>query len=392
MMRFLKGCFITLILLAIVACGQSRRGITSSEATRTAISTEGPLVPQQSATRKPSPSFSPSDALVITPSRTSTYPEGVNPLTGLEVASPENLERRPLLIKVANSPRDVRPQHGLSTADLVFEYYTDDGTTCFSALFYGFNAEWVGPISSAQFIDLELARMYSASLAFGSATYEVWERINQSEVTERMVSEYPAGCPPMCRTHPTDLNSLYTSTEDLQAYVERLGADEAQLLWGMMFERQVPEWGESADVLDIRYSLETFTQWTYDSDSGMYLRSQETGANQEEVEPLVDELSGRHVNTANVIVVFVPHENYLADPEMLEIRLIGRGPALVLRDQRAYLITWERIDFYNGLTFKTEDGQPFPLKPGSSWIEIVGSTSSIERPTDGHWLVRFNIP
>ncbi len=391
-MRFLKGFYIFVILLAIVACGQSRTGTTSAEATRSAIRTERASVPRASATRKPSPTFSPSDAILITPSRTSIYPEGVNPLTGLDVSSPENLERRPLLIKVANSPRDVRPQRGLSSADLVFEYYADDGTTCFSALFYGFNAEQVGPISPAHFIDLDFVRMYSASLAFGSATYEVRERINHSEVIDRMVSEYPAGCPPMCRTDPTDLYSLYANTEDLQAYIEDLGVNQGQLLWGMTFERQAPEWGESADVLDIRYSLKTFTQWTYDNDTGMYLRSQETGADQEEVEPLIDESSGLRVVAANVIVVFVPHEHHLADPEKLDIRLIGRGPALVFRDGRSYLVTWERIDLYGGLIFITDAGQSFPLKPGSSWIEIVGSTSRIEKPTDDAWLVRFNIP
>jgi hypothetical protein len=309
------------------------------------------------------------------------------------VTSPENLERRPVLIKVANSPRDVRPQGGLSSADLVFEYYAGNGTTCFSAVFYGFDAERVGPISSAQFIDLEFVRMYNAFLTFGSATYEVWERIIYSEVAEKMVSEYPTGCPPMCRTDPTDLNSLYTNTEDLQAYIESLGiANEGDQFRGLTFGKQAPEGGEPAEVLDIRYSLETFAQWTYDTGIGMYLRSQETGADPLEVEPLVDVLSGQRVSAANVVVVFVPHEHYLADPEMLEIRLIGRGPALVFRDQRAYMITWERIGLNHGLTFEIDSGQSFPLKPGNTWIELVDSTSLIERPTNDTWSVHFRIP
>jgi hypothetical protein len=317
----------------------------------------------------------------------------VNPLTGQKVASPENLERRPVIIKVANSPRDVRPQGGLSLADLVFEYYTSDGTTCFSAVFHGFDSERVGPISSADFIDLEFVRMFNASLAFGSATYEVWERIIYSEVTEKMVSEYPTGCPPMCRADSTDLNSLFTNTEDLHAYIESLGmANEGPPLIGMTFGKQAPEGGEPAEVLDIRYSMETFTQWTYDKGIGMYLRSQETGAEPLEVEPLVDVLSERQISAANVVVVFVPHEDHLTDPEMLEIRLIGRGPALVFRDQQAYMITWERIDLNRVLTFETDSGQSFPLKPGNSWIELVGSASLIERSTDDTWLIRFSIP
>ncbi|HEY44301.1 MAG TPA: hypothetical protein G4O11_10000, partial [Anaerolineae bacterium] len=116
------------------------------------------------------------------------------------------------------------------------------------------------------------------------------------------------------------------------------------------------------------------------------------GLDQVEVEPLVDAITGQRVKAANVIVIFVPHEYYLADPEMLDIQLIGRGPALVFRDRRAYLITWERIDLYRGITFETDSGQPFPLKPGTSWIEFVGSTSRIERSTDDAWSVRFHIP
>jgi len=38
-----------------------------------------------------------------------SYPSGVNPLTGLPVDHPENLNRRPLLVKIDNYPPGVRP-------------------------------------------------------------------------------------------------------------------------------------------------------------------------------------------------------------------------------------------------------------------------------------------
>ncbi|MBE0670268.1 MAG: DUF3048 domain-containing protein, partial [Anaerolineales bacterium] len=46
-----------------------------------------------------------------------------NPLTGLPVADPSLLLRRPLAIKIGNSPDYVRPQSGLTLADVVYEYY-----------------------------------------------------------------------------------------------------------------------------------------------------------------------------------------------------------------------------------------------------------------------------
>ena len=40
-------------------------------------------------------------------------------------SDPSLLERRPLAIKVANYPRYIRPQSGLTLADNIFEYYIE---------------------------------------------------------------------------------------------------------------------------------------------------------------------------------------------------------------------------------------------------------------------------
>ncbi len=47
-------------------------------------------------------------------------PPEYNPLTGQNVAQVENLERRPLGIKITLFPREVRPQSGVNLAGLVF--------------------------------------------------------------------------------------------------------------------------------------------------------------------------------------------------------------------------------------------------------------------------------
>ena len=70
------------------------------------------------------------------------FPIDINPLTGLST-DPTFLDRRPILVKVSNLPRDVRPQSGLSRADIVYEYYTEEGTTRFIAIYYSQDAEQV---------------------------------------------------------------------------------------------------------------------------------------------------------------------------------------------------------------------------------------------------------
>ncbi|TLN16743.1 DUF3048 domain-containing protein, partial [bacterium] len=54
----------------------------------------------------------------------SSYPDGYDPLTGLAVSDASLLDRRPVIVKVENLPRDDRPQWGLPQADLIYEYYT----------------------------------------------------------------------------------------------------------------------------------------------------------------------------------------------------------------------------------------------------------------------------
>ncbi len=62
--------------------------------------------------------------LVATPSEDAAFsPAAYNPLTGLVPADPSLLDRRPLVIKISNYPRAIRPQYGLNEADIVFEYY-----------------------------------------------------------------------------------------------------------------------------------------------------------------------------------------------------------------------------------------------------------------------------
>lgn len=95
-------------------------------------------------------------------------PTSLNPLTGLPPSDPSLLERRPLAIKVANYPRYIRPQSGLTLADNVFEYYIEGGLTGFTAVMYGNDSEWVGPVGSGHYhyFDQNIQRMYQAYLVF----------------------------------------------------------------------------------------------------------------------------------------------------------------------------------------------------------------------------------
>jgi len=161
----------------------------AATATRKALDT--PFLP---ATNTPAPTATETPAPTLTPTRDypvegygpTNFPTDVNPLTGLKVADPQILNRRPILIKVQNLPREDRPQSGLSLADIVYEFYTEYGTTRFGALFYGQDAEQVMPIRSARYSDVNLIRMYKPVFVFGYAYAPVFQRLVNSEFSSRL--------------------------------------------------------------------------------------------------------------------------------------------------------------------------------------------------------------
>lgn len=324
--------------------------------------------------------------------RGETALKAVNPLTGEVVDDASLLQRRPMLIKISNFPRNNRPQWGLSRADIVFEHYAEGGLTRFSALFFGQDAAIVGPIRSARFIDIELVNMYAAVFAYGSADFRVRERIAESAFAERTVTEYPARCPPMCRFDPVNYNHLITSTTDLQAYILSQGVDNTPPdLSGLVFSAEAPGSAEPGTVLDIRYADVNFHRWEYADERGVYLRSQETGADAEEVAPLADALDGEQIGAENVIVVIVPHTFISGSSGLVEIHLQGAGRALAFRDGNMYEVEWQR-DPGGGLRFTMPPGEPYALKPGSTWIEFVNTSSEIQTTEADGWGIRFHIP
>ncbi|MEJ2010903.1 MAG: DUF3048 domain-containing protein [Anaerolineales bacterium] len=374
-----------LLIILLAACGQPRAIPAQAPETETPAAA-APASPEDTATHTPVP------ATTATPSETASPPMG-NPLTGVPLEDAARLDQRPILVKVSNFPRNNRPQWGLSLADIVFEHYAEGGLTRFSALFFGQEAETIGPIRSARFVDLELVQMYGAIFAYGSADFRVREAIAESNFAERAVTEYPARCPPMCRFDPSNLNHLITSTAGLREYLQDQGvADQPVDLAGMKFDRVPPSGGEPGTELEIHYSAGNFHSWRYEAEAGVYRRWQETGSDEAEVELFSDRLTGAPVGPSNVILVVVPHSYITPNPEFVRIELWGSGRAIAFRDGRAFEIRWVRPAGGGVLRFEMQDGSSFPLKPGSTWIELVNTSSEIVEREPASWWVRFHIP
>ena len=328
------------------------------------------------------------------------YPDDINPLTGL-VVDPALLDRLPMAIKITNYPRRVRPLSGLTLADLVFEYYIETGLTRFIAVFYGNDAPEVGPIRSGRFFDEHVVRMYNAVFAFASADARVLGPWMNSDLSPILVIPRPYNCPPMCRdeSKPDEYNNLFTNTEALQDYIAWRGVVQTrQELEGMRFQTIIP-WGSKLGTeIFVRYSRVSFTKWVYNPVNGRYHRfkdiADDTGDG-ETYEAHFDKVTGEPVTADNVVILFLPHEEYLREgsTEIFKLHLVGSGKAIIFRDGKAYVGTWARTAEDQPLQLFRSGGAggAFPLKPGRTFFQVMGVTS--DTLTDNAlWRFVFHIP
>jgi hypothetical protein len=334
---------------------------------------------------------------VLPPYGPNNFPDNINPLTGLPVADPALLERRPLGVKLQLYPRGQRPVWGASLADIVYDYYQNDGLTRLHALFYGNDAEKVMPIRSARYFDETIIRMYKSIFAFGGADQRVLDRLYAGEYADRLVVEGNGNCPPMCREDPNGFNFLYTNTAELSKYITDKGVSNGrQNLDGMSFDINTPAGGQPGKSLTTRYSISAYNRWEHDPATGRYLRSQDTQEDNsgqgEAFAPMMDGLTGTQIAADNVVVLPLVHQLNATGKGPIDILLSGSGTAYVFRDGQVYRVLWNRPDKDATLFFTYENGTPFPLKPGSTWIQVVGQSSPVTTNPEGDWRVVFQVP
>ena len=397
------------VVFSLAACGQA----TTPAPTAPSVFTLAPTstqtaIPTETTTPTSTPTEVPTTTPTVTPAPVvygpKDFPEGINPLTGLQVADPTILDRRPVAVKVNIVPRTTnRPPWGISFADIVYDYYHNAGYNRFHAIFYGEDADLVGPIRSARLLDNELVRMYQSVLAYGFADQIINSRMVNSEYANRLILEgQQVDCPPtaktpMCRYEPSGSDFLLGNTASMTEYVKNKGVTtEGMDLTGMYFTAQSPSGGEPAEQIYIRYSGDDYVRWDYDSGSGKFLRFQDNVYDQgqgEEYAPLLDRVNNQQVAAENMVVLYVRHEYFRQPPgEIVDILLSGTGKAVAFRDGQAFQVNWNRANINSVLTLSQADGSPFPFKPGKTWFQVIGQTSTMTQPTPETWRFQFVIP
>jgi len=326
-----------------------------------------------------------------------TFAPDVNPLTGEKVADSNLLNRRPLAIKVSNFPPEVRPQRGLSQADLVFEHLLE-GVTRLTAVFYSQMPELVGSVRSARYLDLEIVMMYKSFFAYSGSSGGIKLKIQSAPWFNRVMSPdfgVPESGDPFVRIPQGQLafeHTLFARPALLYKWAETHGMDNSrQDLKGMTFSDAPIGPTQPASAVTIPYAWRStrpseVVRWRYDQTTKRYLRSEDGVA-------CTDANNNQPISAANVIVVYAHHvtdctiqENTVGiDPDCKEpgqfsvqIQIWGEGPVQIFRDGQVQSGRWVRAKPDDMLSFVGADGKPLPLKRGNSWFQVLPLDAQIQ--------------
>lgn len=319
----------------------------------------------------------------------------LNPLTGLMVTNPGLLNRRPVMVKVSNYPANGRPHAGLAFADLVFDYYIGYGQNRFLALFYGQDAEIIGPVRSGRLVDIQLTNLYQGLLGFGSADGDTLDAIYQN-LGRRAISNTEAPCPAFCGTDTHSIIGVFANSAEISRWFSQQADDNYGFdLSGMHFGNLEESLTNPADSVTIQFNYYNRTDWRYDPASKQYLRwmNEEMQPDSFKMIPSTERTTGKQLGFSNIIILFAQYTEFAPSKHDVELVDNHQGQrAVFFRDGKKIEGTWKVANQFKPIQFFDLSGHPMRLSAGNSWIVLAGLASSLKETKAGEWNLFFALP
>jgi hypothetical protein len=111
---------------------------------------------------------------------------------------------------------------------------------------------------------------------------------------------------------------------------------------------------------------------------------------------LTDQLTNQQIAADNVVILFAAHKFVAGSKpgksEIVDIKLDGTGQAIAFRDGQKYDLQWNRPESTSVLYLTFPDGTPYAYKPGNTWYQVIGESSTMEAQEDGATRFQFAVP
>ncbi|MEX2101989.1 MAG: DUF3048 domain-containing protein [Actinomycetota bacterium] len=289
------------------------------------------------------------------------------PLTGENAASEKAANQPVVAVKVDNTEA-ARPQVGIDEADLVYEELVEGGITRWIVVFQCAKPDRVGPIRSARTTDAEVLIQFGKPvLGFSGGAKSVVKYVKRSGVQAfdedaggEAFTRDPSRVPPQ---------DLFLDIPKLAKQGKKAKAEVPEPQFE--YSDELPEGrSKKAGQIDMVFSSINQAAWEWN-------KGEERWARFDGGSPNVLE-NGDQILANNVVVQMVKvTEGEITDASgspSPEVKVTGKGKAMLFRDGRVFSGTWERPSLEDRTTFTTREGDAFVLTPGNTWIELFPSS------------------
>jgi len=310
--------------------------------------------PASSESTSGSPSASPS------PSASTPTP----PPPGSALSGRIGVKNGPILVvKLDNTPRS-EPHAGLMSADVIYLEEVEGGLSRYAAVFSTQYPKTVGPIRSARITDIELLRQYGhVAFAYSGAQPKMLPVLAAADISNVSDDSGGLGYRRDGGWRPPD--NLFADPKVLFGRAKNVAV--ARNI-GFTFSSVVPAGGRPATVVSASFPAARITfGWNAAKRRWLVARDGQSSMATEG-----GQLGGTTVIIQYVSVTRSIYHDILGNYTPLS-RSVGTGTALMLRDGRAYDITWSRPTATSGTRWMV-GGHDIALAPGQVWIVLMNKT------------------
>lgn len=293
----------------------------------------------------------------------------VNPLTGLEELTAEQVSLRPVAIMINNIGIAQPVQTGLTKADIVYETEVEGGITRLMAVFKNIkNVDRIGSVRSARYPYVDLAMGHNA-IYVHCGQDPTYCAPHLKDTDDYSIDSNNGG-----KRIPNGLSSehtLYTYGNDLFGYLSKkfkttistskpwqsfVSADETVTLSG-----------GTANQVSVNFSPSYNTTFKYDAEAKTYVRYSFNNIRK-------DYVSGETVTAKNIFILMTNISTY-PDGKHRKVALNG-GNGYYITNGTYAPISWSKGDASSPITLTDASGNELKVSAGNSWVLLPDSSTS----------------
>ncbi len=286
----------------------------------------------------------------------------------------EESKSRPYAIMINNVEGARKLQSGLQDAYMVYELMVEGGITRYLALFLDQTTERIGSIRSARHYYLDYALENDAIYVhhgYSPQAREDWSKLGVDRIE---VNESTTGWRDKSASKTYEF-TLFTNIEKLGKGIrsKRTERNKDLLLNYSVDNIDISqmEGAIPANKIDIKYSNNTTTNYKYDTDNNIYLRSVNNKSQN-------DYVTGKQLTVKNIIVYKVKYSNIQGDDKGRQtIDNVGNGTGYYISNGYAVPITWKKDSRSSATIYKYNNGKEIQVNDGNTFIQIMPDNQTL---------------